>query len=44
MAAQLALAAGDSARARQAAERCLALRSNDEEGRMVMRALEGGGP
>ena len=44
MAAQLALAAGDSARARQAAERCLRLRSNDEEGRMVMRALEGGGP
>ncbi len=46
MAALLAIAAGDSARAAQAAERCLQLRPNDDEAMAVMRALgrASGGP
>jgi hypothetical protein len=43
MAAQIAYALGDWARARQLAGQCLALRPTDDEGLMVMRALESGG-
>jgi len=43
MEALLAIAAGDTARAKQSAERCLTLRPNDDEGLAVMRALEKGG-
>jgi hypothetical protein len=40
----LAMAAGDSARALEASERCLALRPGDEEGTAVRNALLGTGP
>jgi len=43
MEALLAIAAGDTVRAKRLAERCLTMRPNDDEGLSVMRALEKGG-